>query len=110
MTHTSTLESAPASAAVGVASVGDPRPVVAVDGLTKHYGSIAAVDDLSFDVPRGQVIGLLGPNGAGKTTAMKMLLGMVNPAERHELDAVEFCRIVSGRAPATGLLATEVPF
>ena len=55
------------------------RTVVAVEGLTKRYGSITAVDSLSFDVPVGQVIGLLGPNGAGKTTAMKMLLGLVKP-------------------------------
>ncbi len=53
--------------------------MVAVDGLTKRYGSAAAVDALSFDVPAGQVTGLLGPNGAGKTTAMKMLLGLVQP-------------------------------
>ena len=55
------------------------RAVVAVDGLTKRYGPHTAVDDLSFEVPAGQVIGLLGPNGAGKTTAMKMLLGLVAP-------------------------------
>ena len=55
------------------------RPIIEVDGLTKRYGSSAAVDALSFDVPAGEVIGLLGPNGAGKTTAMKMLLGLVTP-------------------------------
>ncbi|NND76087.1 MAG: ABC transporter ATP-binding protein [Ilumatobacter sp.] len=57
------------------------RPVVVVEGLTKRYGTAAAVDALSFDVPAGQVTGLLGPNGAGKTTAMKMLLGLVRPTE-----------------------------
>jgi ABC-2 type transport system ATP-binding protein len=56
-------------------------PVLTVDGLTKRYGSHAAVDDLSFEVPAGSVIGLLGPNGAGKTTAMKMLLGLVRPSD-----------------------------
>ena len=55
------------------------QSVVAVDGLTKRYGSAVAVDSVSFDVPAGEVIGLLGPNGAGKTTAMKMLLGLVKP-------------------------------
>jgi len=55
------------------------RTVVAVENLTKRYGNQIAVDDLSFEVPAGQVIGLLGPNGAGKTTAMKMLLGLVKP-------------------------------
>jgi len=55
------------------------RTVVGVENLTKRYGDQIAVDDLSFEVPAGQVIGLLGPNGAGKTTAMKMLLGLVKP-------------------------------
>ena len=48
--------------------------VVRTDGLTKRCGDILAVDDLSLEVPRGQVFGLLGPNGSGKTTTMGMLL------------------------------------
>jgi ABC-2 type transport system ATP-binding protein len=48
-------------------------------GLTKHFGAIEAVDDLSFDVPAGRVTGFLGPNGAGKTTTLRMLLGLVAP-------------------------------
>lgn len=55
------------------------QSVVSVDGLSKFYGDITAVDSLSFDVPAGEVVGLLGPNGAGKTTAMKMLVGLVKP-------------------------------
>ena len=47
--------------------------------LSKRFGSVLAVDDLSLKVPRGQVFGLLGPNGAGKTTTMGMLLGLVRP-------------------------------
>ena len=53
--------------------------VVRTDGLTKRCGDILAVDDLSLEVPRGQVFGLLGPNGSGKTTTMGMLLGLVSP-------------------------------
>ena len=53
--------------------------VIRTDGLTKRYGDILAVDDLSLEVPRGQVFGLLGPNGSGKTTTMGMLLGLVSP-------------------------------
>ena len=53
--------------------------VIRTDGLTKRYGDILAVDDLSLEVPRGQVFGLLGPNGSGKTTTMGMLLGLVRP-------------------------------
>ncbi len=53
--------------------------VIRTDGLTKRYGDILAVDDLSLEVPGGQVFGLLGPNGSGKTTTMSMLLGLVKP-------------------------------
>ena len=51
--------------------------VIRTGGLTKRYGDILAVDDLSLEVPGGQVFGLLGPNGSGKTTTMGMLLGLV---------------------------------
>jgi len=50
--------------------------VVSVQGLIKRYGSIAAVDDISFEVKKGEVFGLLGPNGAGKTTTLECLEGM----------------------------------
>ncbi len=53
--------------------------IIRTDGLTKRYGDILAVDELSLEVPRGQVFGLLGPNGSGKTTTMGMLLGLVKP-------------------------------
>lgn len=53
--------------------------VIETQGLTKSYGPILAVSDLSLKVPRGGVFGLLGPNGSGKTTTMGMLLGLVGP-------------------------------
>ena len=53
--------------------------VVETRSLTKRYGRVTAVDDLSLRVPRGGVFGLLGPNGSGKTTTMGMLLGLVRP-------------------------------
>src|SRR4051812_21620407 len=52
---------------------------IEVAGLTKHFGSVRAVDNLSFTVDAGRVVGFLGPNGAGKTTTLRMLLGLVNP-------------------------------
>jgi ABC-2 type transport system ATP-binding protein len=52
---------------------------IAVRGLTKRFGAIRAVYDLTFDVPPGQVTGFLGPNGAGKTTTLRMILGLVVP-------------------------------
>src|SRR6516225_8765811 len=47
--------------------------------LVKHFGPLKAVDDISFTVPRGEVLGFLGPNGAGKSTTMKMITGFVAP-------------------------------
>jgi len=47
--------------------------------LCKNYGSLAAVDQLSFEVGAGEVLGFLGPNGAGKSTTMKMLTGFLAP-------------------------------
>ncbi len=55
--------------------------VIQTDGLTKRYGHVLAVDELSLEVPRGRIFGLLGPNGSGKTTLMSMLLGLVRPTE-----------------------------
>jgi len=52
---------------------------IEVRGLTKRFGAVLAVDDLSFEVRAGTVTGFLGPNGAGKTTTLRMLLGLVKP-------------------------------
>ncbi len=54
--------------------------IVSIQHLTKRFGSVLAVDDLSFDVPPGRVTGFLGPNGAGKTTTLRMALGLVTPS------------------------------
>ncbi|MGQ0744529.1 MAG: ABC transporter ATP-binding protein [Acidimicrobiales bacterium] len=54
-------------------------PAIWCSGLRKRYGRRQAVDDVSLEVNRGDVMGLLGPNGAGKTTVIKMLLGLVRP-------------------------------
>jgi ABC-2 type transport system ATP-binding protein len=52
---------------------------ISVQGLTKRFGGILAVDDLSFDVQPGTITGFVGPNGAGKTTTLRILLGLVRP-------------------------------
>ena len=49
------------------------QDVIEVDRLTKRYGAFTAVDDISFQVGKGEIVGFLGPNGAGKTTAMRVL-------------------------------------
>jgi ABC-2 type transport system ATP-binding protein len=53
--------------------------VIQISALTKQFGRLRAVDDLTFTVDKGQVVGFLGPNGAGKTTTLRMLLGLVAP-------------------------------
>jgi ABC-2 type transport system ATP-binding protein len=52
---------------------------ISLHGLTKQFGRIRAVHELTFDVGPGQITGFLGPNGAGKTTTLRMLLGLVRP-------------------------------
>ena len=64
--------------------VGD-GPVIRADRLTKRFGDLLAVDDLSFALERGTVTGFLGPNGAGKTTTLRMLLHLVRPTSGHAL-------------------------
>jgi ABC-2 type transport system ATP-binding protein len=53
--------------------------VITIEGLTKRFGDVVAVDGLSFEVEQGRVTGFLGQNGAGKTTTLRMLLGLVTP-------------------------------
>src|SRR3954447_3520011 len=55
-------------------------PAVEIRGLSKRYGPTLAVDDLSFDVEAGRIVGFLGPNGAGKTTTLRALLGLIAPS------------------------------
>src|SRR5256886_14041314 len=53
--------------------------VIAVSGLCKGYGERLLIDDLSFSLPRGGIVGIIGPNGAGKTTLFRMLTGAEKP-------------------------------
>ena len=54
-------------------------PLIEIEGLTKRFGAFTAVDNVSFTVSRGEVLGFLGPNGAGKSTTMRMLAGFMTP-------------------------------
>jgi ABC-2 type transport system ATP-binding protein len=63
------------------------KHMIKADGLTRKYGSLTAVDNISFTVQAGEVLGFLGPNGAGKTTTMRMFAGFVQPTSGH----VEIC-------------------
>ena len=55
--------------------------MIEVEGLTKRYGRFTAIENLSFNVERGEIVGFLGPNGAGKTTTMRVLTGYLPPTE-----------------------------
>ncbi len=73
--------------------------MIEAQGLTRRYGEFAAVDDVSFQIERGEVVGLLGHNGAGKTTIMKMLTGFIEPSAGQAL--------VGGAAVEGGLAAAQ---
>src|ERR1700752_349191 len=57
------------------------EPTIDVQGLTKRYGERTVVDHLSMQVARGEIYGFLGPNGSGKTTSIRMMCGLLTPAE-----------------------------
>ncbi len=62
-------------------ALADPDAPLVITGLRKDYpGGVVAVDDVSFRVDRGQILGLLGPNGAGKTTTLRMVMGLITPS------------------------------
>jgi ABC-2 type transport system ATP-binding protein len=82
---------------------------IAVNGLSKRFGDVLAVDDLGFEVEEGTVVGFLGPNGAGKTTTLRMLLGLVAPtagtatvAGRAYRDLPDPTRVVGAVLEASG--------
>src|SRR4051794_35089222 len=68
--------------------------IISIQNLTKDFGPVRAVDDLSFDIDEGKVVGFLGPNGSGKTTTLRSLVGLVTPT--------------SGSATIHGLPYTEL--
>jgi len=55
--------------------------LIEVKNITKKYGNTTAVDNISFEVKDGEVVGFLGPNGAGKSTTMNMITGFIEPTE-----------------------------
>jgi ABC-2 type transport system ATP-binding protein len=61
------------------ASVTEAGPAIRADGLVKLFGTIHAIDDVSFDLPPGRIYGFLGPNGSGKTTLIRLLTGLAKP-------------------------------
>jgi ABC-type branched-subunit amino acid transport system ATPase component len=56
-------------------------PLLNVSGLYKNFGGVRAINDLSFELAQGELLGLIGPNGSGKTTAVNLITGFVKPTE-----------------------------
>jgi ABC-2 type transport system ATP-binding protein len=71
--------------------------VVEVRNLTKRFGAFTAVDGISFDIGRGEILGLLGPNGAGKTTTFQMMLGLSHPVPARSGCSDSTCRPIGRR-------------
>ena len=63
------------------------QPMIEAKELTKYFGPFVAVENISFTIPRGQIVAFLGPNGAGKSTAMKILTGYMAPSRGRALIA-----------------------
>ncbi len=93
-------------------------PVLSTTSLRKRYGEMLAVDGVSFDVSRGEIVGLLGPNGAGKTTIISMVLGVLQPTSgairidgadlsAHRSAALEWTNFAAVYAPLPGNLTVE---
>ena len=105
----------PAPANAPPSGDGQPGAMIEARGLSKFYGPFAAVRDVTFSVPRGQVCAFLGPNGAGKSTTMRMLTGFLAPSAgsaRVAGHAVDDDRIAAAAAlgylPENGPLYVEM--
>jgi ABC-2 type transport system ATP-binding protein len=84
--------------------------VIVAQGLTRRFGSRTAVDNLSFEVARSEMVALLGPNGAGKTTTLRMLAGLIAPTSGSiALDGVALTRATGARLRARMGFLTEAP-
>src|SRR5271165_4914339 len=85
-------------------------PVLSVQNLAKVFGSVKAVDGVSFQVAPGEIVGLLGPNGAGKTTTINMILGVLAPpAGRIEIEGIDLAVQRSRSLGKTNFAAVYAP-
>jgi len=86
----------------------DKEPVINVAGLTKRYGRVLAVDDISFSVNRGELFGFLGPNGAGKTTTISVLTGLARlDAGRINIGGIDCTRNPKAAQHMVGVVPDE---
>jgi ABC-2 type transport system ATP-binding protein len=77
--HSKTVHNRAMTRLTSIPSTDGAQPALRVAGLTKRYAGVTALDDVSFTVGRGEIVGLLGPNGAGKTTTINVILGVLEP-------------------------------
>lgn len=90
---------------------GADEPVVQFDHVSKAYGKVKAVEDISFGVHRGEICGFLGPNGAGKTTSLRMLLGLVRPTSGTvRIHGMDVHRDTRGALEGVGAIIEESHF
>ena len=81
--------------------------MLAVDGLVRHFGGLAALDGASFSVDAGKITGLIGPNGAGKTTLFNCVSGMIRPSAGHaRFDGADITGLAVHRITGRGLVRT----
>lgn len=72
--------------------------MIEVSHVSRTFGTFRAVNDVSFSIPTGQIVGLLGPNGAGKTTTMRMITGFLKPTDGSvKIDGIDITEQI-GRA------------
>src|SRR2546425_3736670 len=84
--------------------------VLAVENLSKKYGEMIAVDGVSFEVARNEIVGLLGPNGAGKTTTINMVLGVLEPtAGSIRIEGIDIAKQRSKALDRTNFAAVYAP-
>src|SRR5947208_17178373 len=90
-------------------------PFLSLDGVSKRFGGVTAVDHVSFAVDRGQVVGFLGPNGAGKSTTMRLITqfyqpdpGRITPHRAPLPDAARECTPCIGSLPDTSPLYADM--